>query len=210
MRVSDDRYSRDLRRFNLAMRLIRHEARTHTISAWTGFPAARVRKLYRAYPERWDRAHAVRHRGPSPRNVTFFLRGGMRSEAAAVGVLCSLLGAVSVQKAAQPPRSVPSVARGERLCLAFELYHAIIPDPKLTFERVVLLVNALSVSEDLAMGRCASCDVSILVDPLGRERHICEQCREEAAASAGGRGIVLEEPDASAGESPAERQRSLF
>jgi hypothetical protein len=32
MRVHDDRYSRDQRRFEIAMRFIRHEARTHTIA----------------------------------------------------------------------------------------------------------------------------------------------------------------------------------
>ena len=31
MRVSDDRYSRDRLRYDLALRLIRHEARTYTI-----------------------------------------------------------------------------------------------------------------------------------------------------------------------------------
>ena len=36
MRVTDDRYCRDRLRFDLALRLIGHEARTHTIRAWTG------------------------------------------------------------------------------------------------------------------------------------------------------------------------------
>ena len=36
MRVSDDRYTRDRQKFDLALRLIRHEARTFTIRQWTG------------------------------------------------------------------------------------------------------------------------------------------------------------------------------
>ena len=49
MRVSDDRYSRDRLRYDLALRLIRHEARTHTIRQWTGLTDDRIRKLYRSY-----------------------------------------------------------------------------------------------------------------------------------------------------------------
>ena len=36
MRISDDRYTRDRLRIDLAWRLIGHEARTFTIRQWTG------------------------------------------------------------------------------------------------------------------------------------------------------------------------------
>jgi hypothetical protein len=49
MRVSDDRYTRDRQRLDLALRLIRHEARTFTIRQWTGLSDDRIRKLYRSY-----------------------------------------------------------------------------------------------------------------------------------------------------------------
>ena len=49
MRVSDDRYTRDRQNFDLALRLIRHEARTFTIRQWTGLSDDRIRKLYRSY-----------------------------------------------------------------------------------------------------------------------------------------------------------------
>ena len=49
MRVSDDRYARDRQKLDLAVRLIRHEARTHTIRQWTGLSDDRIRKLYRSY-----------------------------------------------------------------------------------------------------------------------------------------------------------------
>src|SRR5688572_18099605 len=49
MRISDDRYSRDRLRLDLALRFIHHEARTHTIRAWTGLTDDRIRKLYRTY-----------------------------------------------------------------------------------------------------------------------------------------------------------------
>ncbi len=49
MRVSDDRYTRDRQRLDLALRLIRHEARTFTIRQFTGLSDDRIRKLYRSY-----------------------------------------------------------------------------------------------------------------------------------------------------------------
>ena len=45
MRISDDRYSRDRLRLDLALRFIHHEARTHTIRAWTGLTDDRIRKF---------------------------------------------------------------------------------------------------------------------------------------------------------------------
>ena len=49
MRISDDRYTRDRLRFDLALRMIHHEARTCTIRTWTGLTDDRIRKLYRTY-----------------------------------------------------------------------------------------------------------------------------------------------------------------
>ena len=48
MRITDDRYTRDRLRLDLALRLIRHEARTCTIRDWTGLSDDRIRKLYRS------------------------------------------------------------------------------------------------------------------------------------------------------------------
>ena len=49
MRITDDRYTRDRLRLDLALRLIGHEARTRTIRSWTGLTDDRIRKLYRSY-----------------------------------------------------------------------------------------------------------------------------------------------------------------
>ncbi len=46
MRVTDHRYAAELDKFNLAVRMIRHEARTGTIRACTGFSEDRIRKIY--------------------------------------------------------------------------------------------------------------------------------------------------------------------
>ena len=66
MRISDNRYSRDRSRLDLALRFIRHEARTQTIRAWTGLSDDRIRKMYREYMK--EPGFAVsRPRGKSPR-----------------------------------------------------------------------------------------------------------------------------------------------
>src|SRR6186997_2321381 len=74
MRISDDRYSRDRLRLDLALRFIHHEARTHTIRAWTGLTDDRIRKLYRTYLYEAGGTGVARHRGKSPRQAAFFTR----------------------------------------------------------------------------------------------------------------------------------------
>src|ERR1700730_3535485 len=69
MRVSDYDYGRDLRGINLALRLLRHEARLSTVCAWTGFNEERVRVLSRSRRRHQVNRVAGTHRGPSPRRV---------------------------------------------------------------------------------------------------------------------------------------------
>src|ERR1700691_1080007 len=97
MRVSDDRYSRDRLRLDLALRFLGHGARTHTIRAWTMLSDDRIRKLYRSYVYTVD--DAPRHRGKSPQQIGFFMRGQRAQHE--TGVLASffaLLGVVPTAK----------------------------------------------------------------------------------------------------------------
>src|ERR671922_2488233 len=98
MRISDDRYSRDRLRLDLALRFIHHEARTHTIRAWTGLTDDRIRKLYRTYLYEADGRGVARHRGKSPRQAAFFTRSlRMRREAAVFASVSSLFGLIGPQ-----------------------------------------------------------------------------------------------------------------
>src|SRR5271170_4802678 len=93
MRVSDDRYTRDRQRLDLALRLIRHEARTFTIRQWTGLSDDRIRKLYRSYVLDHDAGTVLRHRGKSPRQAAFFFKNSELSfEAAQLGSLFVVYG----------------------------------------------------------------------------------------------------------------------
>jgi hypothetical protein len=52
MRISDDRYNRERSSLDLALKFLRHEARTQTIRAWTGLTDDRIRNLYRSHISR--------------------------------------------------------------------------------------------------------------------------------------------------------------
>jgi hypothetical protein len=64
MRATDDRYRGEQAKFDLAMRMIKHEARTGTIRYLTGMNDDRIRKLYTSYfkhgeePVRWQRGRS--------------------------------------------------------------------------------------------------------------------------------------------------------
>ena len=79
MRVSEDRYTRDLRRIQLAHRLIRHEVRTYWIRAFTRFTEGRIRNLLRSYGRASDGLH--RYRGSPPRLYTRLMVPKNHSEA---------------------------------------------------------------------------------------------------------------------------------
>jgi hypothetical protein len=49
MRATDDRYRGEQAKFDLACRMIKHEARTGTIRYLTGMNDDRIRKLYTSY-----------------------------------------------------------------------------------------------------------------------------------------------------------------
>src|SRR6056297_1000409 len=74
MKITDDRNAGERERLDLALRLIRLQARTHIITFCTGFSQDRVRKLYATYFKHRDEQRVKRHRGKSPSSVEFFVR----------------------------------------------------------------------------------------------------------------------------------------
>jgi hypothetical protein len=183
MRVSEDRYVRDLRRIHLAQRMIRHEVRTTTICAWTGFNEERIRNLAKSYES--NQQPANRHRGPSPKRIEVFLRYNiLRSEAACLGGLARSFGVLSPQSLKEAARVLPSMAVGELLCHTFEVYRAVVPEARLTMEHFILLVFALAEGAEIELDHCAHCDGVILVEPALRERRICFACRESGDVGA--------------------------
>jgi len=179
MRISDDRYSRDRLRLDLALRFIHHEARTHTIRAWTGLTDDRIRKLYRTYLFEAGGTTVARHRGKSPRQAAFFTRSlRIRREAAVFASVSSLFGLITpqsimVERGTQP---LPTVARGALLCEAFEAYRALVDEPLISFEHAVYLVGALDSGDELRVAHCRDCAGVLVTDRLTLRAAICNDC----------------------------------
>jgi hypothetical protein len=177
MRVSDDRYSRDRLRLDLAVRFIRHEARTRTIRLWTGLTDDRIRKLYRSYLTGDAHPQVARHRGKSPQQASFFTRSlEAREDAAALASLLHLYGVLPRQPIADAGRVLPSAQRGELLCGAYESFLRIRPASRISFEHAVFLSVALARADELQIVACASCTSLGLVDQLAMRGSRCLAC----------------------------------
>jgi hypothetical protein len=177
MRISDDRYSRDRQRYDLALRFIQHEARTRTIRTWTGLTDDRIRKLYRSYVAEDCETPLTRHRGKSPQQTGFFVRSPtMRQETAVLASVCYLLGVMPSNLVNDAQRSVPGMQRGEALCEAFETYLRLVPGARISFEHAVFLVVALSRGDELRAGPCADCSGLIVLDRYTPTMRRCLAC----------------------------------
>jgi ribosomal protein L37AE/L43A len=182
MRIWGHRYNRDLQRYNLALRMIAHEARTHTICDWTGLPDDRIRNLYQSYYNEHGRNPTSRRRGPSPQSLGFFfVSARSRSETAAIVGLCYLLNVLPGHMLSNPRRELPSIARGERLCEAYDMYQALVPGTLMSLEHVVLLIMTVAHGHEFQAGHCVACGGVIVIDRSSLRRWNCTHCGDRAA-----------------------------
>ncbi len=211
MRISDDRYSRDRLRLDLALRFIQHEARTRTIRAWTGLTDDRIRKLCRSYCGRPGAPSVPRPRGRSPQQAAFFLRTPrLKQEAALVASLCTLLGALPPRRQSrldQPPRPDPRPCPTQRshpsqpprgfaealaLCEAYEAYRVLVPAAHISFEHMVYLHDALSRGDELKLAPCSGCGALLVAEHVALIEPRCVHCAQIAAECANGLGASHE------------------
>jgi hypothetical protein len=181
MRVSDDRYTRDRQRLDLALRLIRHEARTFTIRQWTGLSDDRIRKLYRSYCQQ-RAAHAVtRHRGKSPRQPAFFFKNPeMTFHAAQLASLFLIYGLLGASHGALESRyCVGSLESCALLCQAYEAYLELHTPASISFEHAWFLLLALARRDEVDVARCEQCGGLQLLDLLARRNQVCGNCNQE-------------------------------
>jgi len=205
MRISEDRYTRDLRRIHLAQRLIQHEVRTRWICIWTGLTGERVRNLYQSYATSLKLKQ--RRRGPSPTRTLSFVRSPLLlSEASALAGLAYRMGLIPSQPIQNPESVLAGLDLGERMCRTFELYQRLVSGATLTMEHFILLVFALAERTTLELGRCEVCQGALIVDRLGTVRRRCPPCRRGAAEPP-----LEEDPGESGGDEPSGgHQQSLF
>jgi Flagellar transcriptional activator (FlhC) len=178
MRVSDDRYTRDRRKFDLALRLIHHEARTLTIRQWTGLSDDRIRKLYRSYCQHEAPVAVTRHRGKSPRQAAYFFRNPeVTFHAAQLASIFLLYGLV--RATAGGPAScycVGSLESGTLICQAYEAYLGLHAPVSISLEHAWFLLLALSRRDELGVSRCDVCGGMRVLDLLSRRRLACGNC----------------------------------
>jgi hypothetical protein len=176
MRISEDRYSRERLCLQLALRFLEHEARTQTIRIWTGLSDDRIRKLYRSYMAR-ARRYVPRHRGKSPHQIAFFARSlRVQQETVWLASLLSLVGVIPAEPNADGSHPSPSVARGELLCQAFEIYRAMVPASLISFEHAVFLATTLARGEQLRLGDCADCGGLVVTERFPIREKRCHHC----------------------------------
>lgn len=178
MRVSDDRYTRDRQKFDLALRLIRHEARTYTIRQWTGLSDDRIRKLYRSYVLNSDVRVVTRHRGKSPRQAAFFFRNPeLNFHAAQLASLFLMYGLVGgCARGVEPRYHLGSLESGALLCRAYEAYQEMHTPASISFEHAWFLLLALARHDEVGIARCAICGGVLVRDLLARRKLTCGNC----------------------------------
>lgn len=205
MRVLEDRYSRDRARFDLALRFIGLEARTHTIREWTGLTEDRVRKLYRTYLSENPGQHVVRRRGKSPRRCGWFLRTPrIQQEAAVLAGLYCVLGLLSRRHPGTGTPAPSRISQGELLCLAYETYCALLPSPRISFEHAVFLAMAIARGDEIDLRHCEHCHALTLGEGLRLRATLCPSCEHSGIAlPRGGHRLVAGAAPASARGTPA-------
>jgi hypothetical protein len=186
MRVSDDRYTRDRQKFDLAVRLIRHEARTYTIRQWTGLSDDRIRKLYRSYVSDGDAPCVTRHRGKSPRQAAFFFRNpDVNFHAAQLASLFLMYGLmVGGNRGIEPRYRLGSLDSGALLCRAYEAYREMHKPASISFEHAWFLLLALARRDEVGVARCTSCGALRVRDLLARRKLTCANCDAAAGSAA--------------------------
>lgn len=190
MRTTDDRYSGEREQFDLAIRLLGHQARTHIITECTGFSPDRIRKIYATYFKYGGKTPVCRHRGKSPMSVEIFLKNARRQ--AESSLLVHLLAAwgllrIGAGLAAEAGPRGDRLAFGRRFCDAYEEFRRLHPEAVITFEQAWNLLAALTERRDLLLLDCGSCGTLYVQDALALDRRRCPACRLTARPVPGGR-----------------------
>jgi hypothetical protein len=185
MHISNDRYCYERLSHDLALRMIRHEARTCTIRACTGLTDDRIRRLFRMYTGEMNEEPVRRRRGKSPRQIAFFVRNTRAQFESSL--LASAFTAFGLLRAQRGPGATGngvehgSIEYGRLFCDAYETHQQLLSDPTLSFEHAWFLLQLLTRSGDLHAVRCRHCDSHYLRDRFNVCRHACPVCKLKRA-----------------------------
>jgi len=183
MRLTDDRYAAERSQFELALRMIRHEARTRTIRECTGLSDDRIRKLYATYFRNSGGQDIRRRRGKSPRQITRFVKNAENQlqSTTLVALYCSgLLLRIDRNNGVSPCWPRPDVEFGHRVCRAYETYLLLHDKPRLSFEWAWNLLQSISYNDELYLAVCAQCRARYVQDAYALDHKTCPACEIEA------------------------------
>lgn len=207
--VTRDPLDRDLRRRQLARRLVVHQARTKTIFLLTGLSRHQMATLR----QRWRIGDEMRRRGPPPTSFTVLLSTlRMRAEVAALTVFWKALGSFGRVDDVRAHAPESNVDFGERICDVFEVYLACFPNRELELEHLVLLAQGLQEANSIGVAQCSDSKAAMLIDLFGTQRRICSHCQRAADAMSTPRDDVAsnQEPISSPASSGEGVQQKLF
>ena len=179
MRLTDDRYAAERSQFELALRMIGHEARTRTIRECTALSDDRIRKLYSTYFRDTGQSDVQRRRGKSPRQVGRFVKNSENQLQATTLVTlfcCGLLLRIDQDNKVVPCWPRPDVEFGHRLCRAFETYLLLHDKPKLSFEWAWNLLQNICYNDELYLAECKHCQSRYVQDSYALDHKICPSC----------------------------------
>jgi hypothetical protein len=179
MKLTDDRYANERSQFELALRMIRHEARTRTIRECTGLSDDRIRKLYTTYFRNTNSSRIRRHRGKSPRQVGRFVKNPLNQleSTTLIALFCSgYLIRVDDERRVYARWPRPDVEYGHRVCRAFETYRMLHRNARLTFEWAWNLLQTISHNDEHYLARCGVCDSAYVQDAYALDHGTCPSC----------------------------------
>jgi hypothetical protein len=179
MRLTDDRYANEKQQFELALRMIRHEARTRTIKACTGLSDDRIRKVYSTYFRNAGQNAVKRRRGKSPQQISLFVKSPSNQLEATtlIALYCaSLLLRVDRVNKVHSCWPRPDVEYGHRVCRAFETYVLLHPDHTINFEWAWNLLQNISRNDELYLAVCRPCRSLYVQDAYAIDRRMCPSC----------------------------------
>lgn len=170
--VTDDRLGGHFRRYQLAVRMMSHGARTESVIAFSDL----TRDQLFTQRRRWGFGPEIRQRGPAPSAFhVFFKSRRSQSEAALFASLCHLLGAVRADLG-EGGRIRPCLENGERLCDALEAFREWAPEAELDFEHALQLATGAVHAEHVTLGWCSECRGAMLFEGCRRAYAQCPHC----------------------------------
>lgn len=177
MRLSVDRYTRELEGIDLALRFVKHQVRTKTIREWTGLSGDRIRSLHVTYV-RPSPEYVPRPRGRSPYKIEQFMRSQRhQDETTTLARMLSLLGAVPPAPGLNEPLlALPDPERAHLICFAYEMYRAQTYEPLFTFEHALFLTKHLISCSYLRLDNCLECTGLVMSEHFLKGLKCCTYC----------------------------------